>query len=219
MPAAPAPQQARARETRRKVVDAAVVLLGREGLAGVRTAAVAREAGVSQGALFRHFPTKAMLLGAALQRTLDALIERFGAALLEGGGPQGGGDALLRAGVDALWEVYTDPALYGGFELFLAARTDPALRAVTGPILKAHLARELSLARQLFPVAAATHPRFEATVVGLLATLQGLAVGAAAWPLPEDGARPERPVELDFIEELARRELGAPQLDHPGAVP
>lgn len=213
---APLPQQARARQTRRNVVQAAVALLGEEGLAGVRTAAVARRAGVSQGALFRHFPTKAALLGAALQATLDGLVVRFGAALASQA--EGGGE-LLRVGIDALWEVYTDPALYGGFELFLAARTDPALRAVTGPILQAHVARELELARLLFPDAADSHPRFDATVVGLLATLQGLAVGAAAWPLPGDGVRPERPVELDFIEELVRRELGMPRLDLLGGAP
>ncbi len=210
MSTAPVPKQARARETRRKVVSAAVALLGEEGLAGVRTAAVARRAAVSQGALFRHFPTKAALLGAALEALLDDLVLRFSGALM---GRVGEEEDLLRLGVDALWDVYTDPGLYGGFELFLAARTDPALRAVTGPILQAHLAREIALARVIFPDAAARLPRFDATVVGLLATLQGLAVGAAAWPLPDDGVRLERPVELDFVEELVRRELGAPRLD------
>jgi AcrR family transcriptional regulator len=215
MSVAPVPKQARARETRRKVVSAAVALLGEEGLAGVRTAAVARRAAVSQGALFRHFPTKAALLGAALEALLDDLVIRFGGALMARVGDPGD---VLRAGVDALWEVYTDPGLYGGFELFLAARTDPALRAVTGPILQAHLAREIEMARLIFPDAATTHPRFEPTVVGLLATLQGLAVGAAAWPLPDDGERPDRPVELDFIEELVRRELGTPRLDLLGGA-
>lgn len=211
----PVPKQARARETRRKVVRAAVAVLGEEGLAGVRTARVARRAGVSQGAMFRHFPTKAVLLGAALEAVLDDLVVRFSEALFERSVHE---QDLLRVGVDALWEVYTDPRLYGGFELFLAARTDPALRAVTGPILQTHLDRELALARQLFPDAAVSHPRFDATVVGLLATLQGLAVGAAAWPIAADGHRPDRPVELDFIEELARRELGAPRLDTIGVA-
>jgi len=213
---APAPQQARAHATRQKVVASAVALLAEDGLSGVRTAAVARRAGVSQGALFRHFPTKAALLGAALEATLDALFLRFGTALLE---RVGRGEEALRAGVDALWEVYTDPALYGGFELFLAARTDPALRAVTGPVLQAHLKREVEMARQLWPESAASHPRFHATVVGLLATLQGLAVGAAAWSLPHDAGRPERPVELEFIEELARRELGPLSIDALGVSP
>ena len=210
-----APRQARARLTRQKVIEAAVSLLAEEGLSGVRTAAVARRAGVSQGALFRHFPTKAALLGAALESTLDALFVRFGAALME---RVGQGTEPLRAGVDSLWEVDTDPALYGGFELFLAARTDPSLRAVTGPVLQAHLEREVDMARLLWPAASASHPRFHATVVGLLATLQGLAVGAAAWPLPQDDARPDRPVELDFIEELARRELGPLSIDALGVL-
>ena len=203
------PKQARAMRTRQRIIDAATALLRDEGLSGVRTAAVARQAGVSEGALFRHFRTKPQLLGATLASVLASLYDRFAVSLAERASSDGD---VVRLGVDALWEVYTDPALYGGFEVFLAARTDPDLRAITGPVLRAHIEREIQLARTLFPDAARDNPRFDATIVGLLATLQGLAVGAAAWSLPVPQGSSNRAVELEFVEAFIRRELGEPNL-------
>lgn len=196
------PVQARARRTRAALVDAAVVLLGRTGLAGCSTAAVAREAGVSQGALFRHFPTKTALLAAATEAVLEQLTADFLAALPAA---LASGD-LLGGGIAALWEVYQDPRLAGVFELFLAARTDPELGAAVRPALEAHAARELELARAIFPEAAARLDDFDAVVVGLMSTLQGAAVAAHVLP----GLAGTH--ELAFLTRLAREQLGAPSL-------
>lgn len=204
----PTPKQARAVETRDRLVRSVVEILGEDGLGGVKTAAVAKRAGVSQGALFRHFPTKAELLEAALVRLLDDLFLRFTAAFVSAGQ----GDDLLRDGLRELWVVYTDPTLYGAFELFLAARTDPELRARTGPVLAAHAQRELDIARLIFPDAAATHPRFDAVVISLLSTLQGMALSLAAIHPDLLGEHADHPLELDALADLARRELGDPVL-------
>lgn len=48
-------------ETRARVLQAATLLCGRHGFVRTTTAAVAREAGLSHGALFTHFPTRAAL--------------------------------------------------------------------------------------------------------------------------------------------------------------
>ncbi len=204
----PTPQQPRAIETRARLVRAVVDTLGEEGLAGVKTAAVAKRAGVSQGALFRHFPTKPELLEAALAQLLDALFDRFVAAFASAAQ----GEDLLHDGLRALWKVYTDPRLYGAFELFLAARTDPALQARTGPGLTAHAQREIAFARLIFPEAAATHPRFDTVVISLLATLQGMALSLAAIHPDLLGPHADHPLELDALADLARRELGEPVL-------
>ncbi|MCB9680593.1 MAG: TetR/AcrR family transcriptional regulator [Alphaproteobacteria bacterium] len=196
------PQQARAVRTRQAVVDAAVACLAGQGLAGSSTAAVARTAGVSQGALFRYFPTKVDLLAAAVQAVLAGLVARFVDEVAAD--PRRDGDDLLAVGLRALWAVFTDPALYGVYEVFLAARTDPALQQALDPILAAHADAELAVARRLFPVAAQQVADFDAVVIGLLTTLQGAAIGVAA--RPADGP----PIELGFIETLIRSVLGLP---------
>lgn len=48
-------------DRRQAIVDAAVTLIAREGL-GAATAAIAKEAGISNGSLFTYFPTKNDLL-------------------------------------------------------------------------------------------------------------------------------------------------------------
>lgn len=198
------PRQARAIATRDAIVQATIDALADGGLAATTTAAVARAAGVSQGALYGHFSTKAALLTAATDAILDELFAAFADALP---GAAGAGD-LLDEGLAALWTVYQDPRLAGLFELFLAARHDPDLQASLSPLLVAHADRELALARSLFPQAA-HRDDFDAVVVGLLSTLQGAAVAAGV--LPGHAGH----LELRFITELVRRELGTPTLPHP----
>lgn len=196
------PQQARAVATRARIVEAVVECLAEGGVAATTTGAVAARAGVSQGALFRYFPTKPELLASGLERLLAELLEDARVGLLAAARA----GAPIRAGLRALWQVYIDDRLAGGFELFLASRTDDALRAAIEPVLAAHLERELALARALFPEAADA-VGFEAAVVGVLTTLQGAAVSAATKP-PSARGESAGTFELMFLEAVVARELG-----------
>lgn len=60
-------QAERSGETRRRILDAAVQLLGERGYAGLRTAEVAAAAGVSKGAQTHHFPSKDELVVAVVE--------------------------------------------------------------------------------------------------------------------------------------------------------
>ncbi len=61
------PQAERRQSMQRRLLDAAVTVLKERGLAGFRTAEVAKRAGVSKGALQHHFPTKVSLISAAFE--------------------------------------------------------------------------------------------------------------------------------------------------------
>ena len=196
---APTPQQARAVETRRKLIDAAVEVLATNGVAGTSTSAVARQAGVSQGALFRHFPSKALLISTATAQILSDLFADTGVAFLEAFD----GSDPIKAGVDALWTIFTDRRLYGAFEVFLAARTDVELRALIEPILLAHAEREIEFAKQIFPESA-ERPDFDRIVFGILSTLQGAALVAGV-VTDSPGA-----FERQFIEDTVKQHLGTP---------
>lgn len=60
-------QAERSGETRRRILDAAVALLGERGYAGLRTGDVALAAGVSKGAQTHHFPSKDALIVAVVE--------------------------------------------------------------------------------------------------------------------------------------------------------
>ena len=63
------------------LLDATVSCLAERGYAATSTAAVCAEAGVSQGALFRHFPTRHALLVATAAHVATRNVEAFRATV------------------------------------------------------------------------------------------------------------------------------------------
>src|SRR5687768_1186586 len=106
--------QAERREaTRQKLLDATVALLVEAGYARTTTIAVAQRAGTSQGALFKHFPTRGALLGAAVESLFPRLISEY-RSVLSRVPPQGD---RAGAAVELLWAVYQRPELQAAVEL------------------------------------------------------------------------------------------------------
>lgn len=194
------PQQARAIATRAKLIEAASTLLIEAGLRGTTTAAVAARASVSQGALFKHFPTKLDLLASITEALLASLVSAFRDAL-----PRrvpADLDARLRLGVSALWQVFRLPAMQGVFEIYLAARTDPELGRVLEPRITAHRENIHREARALLPELADL-PGLAAGVDAVVYAMQGVALGVFS-----SDERRERE-HLAFFERLAIHELAA----------
>jgi AcrR family transcriptional regulator len=69
-------QAERSGETRRRILDAALVLLGDKGYAGLRTLDVAQAAGVSKGAQTHHFPSKDDLVVAVVEHVFQRASEQ-----------------------------------------------------------------------------------------------------------------------------------------------
>lgn len=70
----PRPQQARARRTRKAIIEAALRRFGAEGYRSATIAAIAADAGMTDAGLLYHFPTKEDLLFAVM-RTADAELQ------------------------------------------------------------------------------------------------------------------------------------------------
>ncbi|MEO3814777.1 TetR/AcrR family transcriptional regulator [Sphaerisporangium sp. B11E5] len=115
----------RGRETRQRLMDAAVALIGEAGWGGVTTRAVAGRAGVNPGLLHYHFASVGDLLEAAsadfTRRVLDDLVRRLGE------------QPDVSRGVEWLLGELgrypgTDPVSLVVAETFLAAGRSPGLR-------------------------------------------------------------------------------------------
>ena len=63
---------------KREILKATVRLFADKGYQGTSTAMIAREAGMSEAAIFKHFKTKKMLLHAILQPLVQQLLPNFG---------------------------------------------------------------------------------------------------------------------------------------------
>jgi AcrR family transcriptional regulator len=191
------PSQARSIATRARLLASAVDALVADGYAGASTTSIAKRAQVSQGALFKHFPSKHALLGEALQQLFTELVEEFRQKLVRDARPD-----RLGAAVGILWEIFCSPKLQGAFELYLAARTDTELAALVTPVLAAHRQNLLAEARALFPAAADHNPDFDPMILSIMNMMQGAALAASVIPTHENGER-----ELALIERIARQEL------------
>ncbi len=76
-----APQQARSRESMRKLLKAAAEVLGQHGLEGATIPRIAEHAGLTPGAIYRRFPDKDALLETVIIGILERQDERLRMAL------------------------------------------------------------------------------------------------------------------------------------------
>jgi len=132
-------QRERSRATQQRLLDATVTCLSVRGWSGTTTTVIAETAGVSRGAQLHHFPTKTELVLAAVEHLTERRAEeiRIEAARL----PMRAG-SRVEGVVELLAAAFTGPLFDAALEVWVAARTDPALRAALGP-LEAKIGREL----------------------------------------------------------------------------
>jgi AcrR family transcriptional regulator len=123
---------------RQRLLEATVECLVERGWSGTTTTLVSQRAGVSRGAQLHHFPTKSDLVVAAVEH----LSEVRGAELAEAASALPTGSRRTRAVLDMLAAHFTSPVFTAALELWVAARTDPALSEAVGP-LEQRIGREI----------------------------------------------------------------------------
>jgi AcrR family transcriptional regulator len=182
-----APQPARRSQAQRRaatqerLIAATLQCLEDLGYAGTTTTAVAKRSGLSQGALFVHFKTKADLVAAAVADLFAGLILDFKGAVAEVA-PGESDELRVAAVIAALWTVFEQPKLGMTFEIYAAARTDPGLAKTLAPIATAHRQNIAAEAQALFPIQSQQDERFFPTVELVIDAMQGAAVTEHALP-------------------------------------
>ncbi|WP_298967292.1 TetR/AcrR family transcriptional regulator [uncultured Methylobacterium sp.] len=172
-------------DLRRVLVREAMALLG-DGTAEISLRSVARAAGVSAMAPYRHFPDKAALLGAVAEegfRGLQAELEAADAAA-------NGADALVAQGLAYIAFAARRPAL---FRLMFAGRDTACIPREAGDGAYGVLARR---------VAALSPGDHEARTLGCWAMVHGLAT------LSLDGRLSAGPESVRPVLALLARDLG-----------
>lgn len=123
------PQTERSRAMRLRLMEATVDCLVEVGWAGTTTTVVSQRAGVSRGAQLHHFPSKQDLVVAAVEHLTDLRREemlRSADSLPDEG--------RVRGVLDLLAAQFTSPVFFAALELWVAARTDPGLLELVGPL-------------------------------------------------------------------------------------
>lgn len=153
------------------------------GYARTTTAEISRRTGISQGGLFRHFPSRPALIVAAAEEVRDRQLVGFRAGL-EQLGEVGVEDCLrllrqaCRAPVNAAW-----------YELLVAARTDGELRVELAPMVARYHAEIVALGRSLPIAAAIPAEEVDSILMSVVHLLDGEALTTVLCPHPEQEER------------------------------
>lgn len=177
-------QEERSRSTRLRVLEATVECLVELGWSGTTTTVVAERAGVSRGAQLHHYRTKSALVVAAVEHLAErrATELRAEAAALPAGGDRVGPT------VDLLASLFTGPLFAAAIEVWVAARSDRALRTTLVPI-EARFGREMHKLTVQLLGADESVPGVRESVQATLDLLRGLGVASL---LTDDSARRTR---------------------------
>jgi AcrR family transcriptional regulator len=165
-------QQERRAATQRRVLAAAVDCLVEVGYGGLSSNRVADRAGVSRGALLQQYPTREQLVVAAVEHLFGRRAEEL-RAVADGLPPD---TDRTGAALSLLWTQFSSPLFKAGLELWVAARTDAALREALLPFDRAlrRLARQLVV--DLFGRPANEHPDFGEVIALVLNSMHGAAL-------------------------------------------
>jgi AcrR family transcriptional regulator len=117
-------QDEKTAETRRRLLDAAIVCLVERGYANTTTSEIAERAGLSRGAQLYHFPKKEELLTSAVEHLFELM---FGEMKEKVGRLTDENDRRAVA-IDLLWEIANGRLMAAWIELVVASRTDAYLR-------------------------------------------------------------------------------------------
>jgi AcrR family transcriptional regulator len=173
-------QQQRSRSTQLRLLEAAVDCLVERGWSGTTTTLVADRAGVSRGAQLHHYPTKSALLIAAVEH----LAERRGDDLRADAAELPDGDRV-EATIELLASLFTGRLFAAAIEVWVAARTDPALRDALVPV-EARFGREVHRLTVELLGADESRPGVREAVQTTLDLMRGLGVASL---LTDDSAR------------------------------
>jgi AcrR family transcriptional regulator len=191
-------QQQRREETVARLLDASIDTIIDVGYARASAAVIAKRAKVSDGALFRHFPTMGDFMAATarevMRRQLDAFTKQV--AEIPAGKP------ALEAALTIMRDLTGNATNTVMYELMVAARTDEKLRATLQEVLTEYVANIYDVAKALPGADRFPDDTFIALVAIITNTFDGAAIVRAVLPQPE--------IEANRIALLAKLIGGTP---------
>jgi len=178
-------QQQRREETIARLLDASIDTIIEVGYARASAAVIAKRAQVSDGALFRHFPTMGDFMAATAHEVMRRQLDLFTKQVAEIPADK----PALEAALTILRDVTGNPTNTVMYELLVAARTDEKLRATLQDVLTEYAANIYDIARALPGADQFPEETFAALVAILTNTFDGAALVRPVLPQPDIEAK------------------------------
>lgn len=174
-------QQQRREETVGRLLDAGIATIIEVGYARASAAMITKRAGVSVGALFRHFDTMGDFMAATASEVLRRQLETFTKRVAEIPADR----PALESALAILRDITIGPINAVLYELLIAARTDDKLRDTLQQELGQYSAKIYDAARSLPGAESFPEETFPVIVELLTNVFDGAAVVQGILPQPE----------------------------------
>lgn len=174
-------QQQRREETVGRLLDASIASVIEVGYARASAAVITKRAGVSVGALFRHFETMSDFMAATASEVLRRQVESFTKQVAQIPADRPALDAALTI----LRDITASPTNAVLYELMVAARTDEKLGTHLRDVMAQYTAKILDAARALPGVEVVGEETFPVLVALLTNVFDGAAMVRGIFPEPD----------------------------------
>ncbi len=174
-------QQQRREETVGRLLEACIATIVEVGYARASAAVITKRAGVSVGALFRHFETMSDFMAATASEVLRRQLESFTKQVAEIPPDR----PALEAALTILRDITSGPTNAVFYELVIAARTDEKLRETLQHELVQYGAKIHDAARALPGAEEFPQKTFPVVVTLMRNVFDGAAVVEGVLPQPE----------------------------------
>lgn len=169
-------QDEKSAETRRRLLDAAILCLIDRGYANTTGSEIAERAGLSRGAQLYHFPTKEELLTKAVEHLFELMFNDMREKVR---GISRDIDRRSLA-IDFIWEMANSPLYHAWLELMIASRTDAYLRDSIRAVNTRITEFVHKTFQDLFQPAVSDIPGLDMFPVMVVFMMEGLAIGVDA---------------------------------------
>ncbi len=177
-------QQQRREETVARLIEASIATIVEVGYARASAAVITKRAGVSVGALFRHFETMGDFMAATASEVLRRQLVAFIKGVTEIPAMPASRPAL-RAALVILRDITSSPTNAVVYELLVAARTDEKLKETLQHELGQYAAKIHDAARALPGAESFPQETFPVLVALMTNVFDGAAVVEGVLPQPE----------------------------------
>ncbi|MCV7069066.1 TetR/AcrR family transcriptional regulator [Mycolicibacterium houstonense] len=174
-------QQQRREETVARLLDAGIQTIIEVGYAKASAAVIAKRAKVSDGALFRHFPTMSDFMAATAQEVARRQLELGSKLVAEIPADQ----PALPAVLTILRDIAGSDTNTVWHELMMAARTDEKLRGPLQTVLAEYIDNIYEVAKTTPGVDQFPEDVFAVLLTIVVNTFDGAAMVRRVLPLPE----------------------------------
>ncbi|MEU8896326.1 helix-turn-helix domain-containing protein [Nocardia sp. NPDC048505] len=174
-------QQERREATIAKLIDATIESIVEDGYYRTSVAAISERAGLSGGAMFRHFSTRMELMA----RVAEEISERALTAAHAMVEPVRSAADPLHAATELLAGLTRSPLVAAWHELMVAARTDAELRAQIAPALPKFYDAIYRIADSLGVLEPLPEPMREIALFSMVHMFSGAALTGSVHPRPD----------------------------------